>query len=55
MWLHTLEFMNQDGDKDQNLGHIWKVLFYRSSKKVISLRNISKVFSHFYYALMVYV
>ena len=28
---------------------------YRSIKKVISLRNISKVFSHFYYTLMVYV
>ena len=28
---------------------------YRSIKKVISLRNISKVFSHFSYTLMVYV
>ena len=28
---------------------------YRSIKKVISLRNISKVFSHFYYTFMVYV
>ena len=28
---------------------------YRSIKKVISLSNISKVFSHFYYTLIVYV
>ena len=28
---------------------------YRSIKKVISLRNISKVFSHFYYTIKVYV
>ena len=28
---------------------------YRSIKKVLSQRNISKVFSHFYHTLMVYV
>ena len=31
------------------------IYIYRSINKVISLRNISKVFSHFSYTLMAYV